>query len=116
MTYQYTFKHNVNRKLSVNATYQTNVTKTSFNFPEQAHFNFGVASVLPNGAHHVGKQFNMYDYICKNICTCKMFEKHIKEEQSQVENLKGKFLLWCVDMHPKGEVWADDGITSLNGL
>jgi len=48
--YQCLFKRNKEGKLDENGTYpEATLTKTSFKFPEQARFSFGVASVLPIG-------------------------------------------------------------------
>ena len=44
--YQYIFRRDANGNLSPDGTYsEAELTKTSFKFPEQARFSFGVAKV-----------------------------------------------------------------------
>jgi len=67
--YQFTFKRDEEGKVSPKGAYpEATLEKTSFKFPEQAQFSFGVASVLPIGASEpVGKRIDMLDYTGKNV-------------------------------------------------
>ena len=116
--YQFTFKRDEDGKLSPTGTYpEATLTKTSFKFPEQARFSFGVASVLPISASApVGKRIEMFDYTGKNICTREVYKKHMKEECNRVKSLTGKCLPWYVDPRPKDEVWMDDPIKKMKGI
>ena len=97
--YQYSFKRDSTWQLSNNGTYTATIlTKTSFKFPEQARFAFGVATAKPNpAATSLGKRLPLFDYTGKNIVTREVFEKHMKEECDRVKGLKGKCLPWYED-------------------
>ena len=115
--YQYLFKRNKEGKLDENGIYlESSLTKTSFKFPEQARFSFGVASVLPIGkTKPVGRRCPMFDYTGKNICTREVYTKHMVEECNRVKKLTGQCLPWFVDPRPKDEVWLEDSVTRLRG-
>ena len=115
--YQYSFKRDENGKLSKTGTYQdASLTKTSFKFPKQARFSFGVATSRPLGTTEpVGKHLEMYDYTGKNIVTREVYAKHMKEECDRVKKLKGKCLPWYENMQPKGEIWMEDSIKEKKG-
>ena len=115
--YQYSFRRDENGKLCNNGTYpDATLTKTSFKFPEQARFSFGVATILITDATEpVGKRIEMFDYTKKNVCTREVFMKHVNEECNRVKKLVGKCLPWYVDPRPKDEVWMEDSIKRLKG-
>ena len=115
--YQYTFKRDINGKLSKNGTYpEPSLTKTSFKFPEQARFSFGVATILPTGTTHpTGKRIEMFDYTGRNIVTREVYKKKMKEECDRVKMLKGKCLPWYVDPRPDDDVWMADNVKKLKG-
>ena len=80
--YQYSFKHDEDGKLSDTGTYRTDLlTKTSFKYPEQARFSFGVAKVKKIGATTpVGLRCDLIDYTMRLITTEEVYQKHIKDE------------------------------------
>ena len=100
--YQYTFKRDEKGNLSPTGTYSDPLlTSTSFKFPEQGRFSFGVASVKYTGATKpVGKRIDYIDYTGRNICTREVYVKHIKEECNRVRLLKGNCLPWYNDTRP----------------
>ena len=116
--FQYSFKRDENGKLSKKGTYQEpELTKTTFKFPEQARFSFGVATVCASGGTKlVGKRCPMFNYTGQNIVTREVFGKHMKEECDRVKKLKGKCLPWFEDTRPKGEVWMQDSIVLMKGV
>ena len=116
--YQYTFMRDENGKLSKNGTYSdATLTKTSFKFPEQARFSFGVALIPATSDNPpVGKRIEMFDYTGKNICTREIFVSKMNEETKRVKGLKGKCLPWYVDTRPKDEYWMCDPIEMVKGL
>ena len=115
--YQYTFKRDENNNLSSTGTYaEPKLTSTSFKFPEQGRFSFGVASVLPLGATEpVGKRIEHIDYTGKNIVTREVYVKHINEECKRVRALKGKCLPWYVNTRPPNQHWMNDSVKLLKG-
>ena len=112
--YQYTVERDEEGNLSSKGTYtEPNLTRTSFKYPEQGRFSFGVASVLPLGATKpVGKRIKEVDYTGENICKRVFFAKHMNKECGRVKPLKGKCLPWYVDP-PPDELWMEDPVTDM---
>ena len=115
--YQYTFKRDENGNLSDTGTYaEPTITKTSFKFPEQARFSFGVAKIKRNKANDPeGVRLNAINYTGKNITTIEVFEKKMKEEMNRVKKLTGNTSGWIKDTRPDGTYWGCDPISMLNG-
>ena len=93
------------------------LTKTTFKYPEQGRFSFGVASVLPlDATKPVGKRIEAVDYTGKNVCTHEVYQKHMKEECARVKTLTGKCLPWYIDPRANNdELWMEDPVTQIKG-
>ena len=65
--YQYRFKRDNNGNLDENGSYEhdNRITKTSFKFPEQARFCFGVAQIVTSDGEKEGKRCDLIDYTGK---------------------------------------------------
>ena len=116
--YQYIFRRDEDGKLSETGTYNdTTLTKTSFKYPEQGRFSFGVAKVAKvNEEVPVGVRMEEINYTGKNIVTIEVFEKAIKEEISRVKGLTGgDSSIWVKNHRPAEEVWEEDAVTKLPG-
>ena len=95
--YKYEFKKDENGNLSEISTYQDlTITKTSFKFPEQTKFSFGIAKNKRNNAGDPeGLRLDAVDYTHNNIVIIDIFAKHMKEEMDRVKkNLRGILQLW----------------------
>jgi len=116
--YQYSFKRDEDGKLSDTGTYRSDLlTKTSFKYPEQARFSFGVARVKKIGATTtVGLRCDLIDYTMRNIVTEEVYQKHIKDECNRVRSLTSETsTIWTKDPRPKNIVWEEDDIAKMPG-
>ena len=91
---QYSFKRDEHGKLSKDGEYnKTLLTKTSFKYPEQGRFSFGVAKVKKIASGEAeGVRMKCIDYTNKTICTIDTFNKHMKEECQRITTLTGDIL------------------------
>ena len=79
-------------------------------------FSFSIATVLPIGnTKPIGIRYEMFDCTGKNICTCEVYLKYMKEECNRVKELKGKCLPWYVNIRPENEFWMEDSVKMLKG-
>ena len=119
-SYQYSFKRDEKGNFSDEGTYSSpTLTKTSFKFPKQGRFSFGVASTLPIGAAEsraVGKRCGLFNYTHKNKCTIEVYDKYIREECSRVRALIGAYLPWYVDLRPANRLWMDNCVSRFEGF
>ena len=115
---QYSFKRDEEGKLCPNKTYSKELlNKTSFKYPEQGRFSFGVAKIRKIGADKAeGVRMEHINYTNKNICTIDVFAKHMKEEWDRVRKLTGeKNSMWVENGRPENELWENDNISHIKG-
>ena len=115
---QYSFKRDEQGNLCPNGTYNKELlTRTSYKYPEQGRFSFGVAKVRKVGANEdEGVKMEHIDYTNRNICTIDVFAKHMGEECSRVRKLTGEVnSIWIECGRPKDELWANNAISQIKG-
>ena len=85
----YRFNRDTDDKLSDTGEYSKELlTKTSFKYPEQGRFSFGVAKVRKIDLDKVEDIWmDVISYTVKNIVTIDVYEKHIKTEIDRVKML-----------------------------
>ena len=111
---QYSFKRDEQGNLCPNGDHNKDLlTRTSYKYPEQGRFSFGVAKVRKVGANEdEGVRMEHIDYTNRNICTIDVFDKHIREECNRVQKLTGEVnSMWVECGRPPGELWANDAIS-----
>jgi len=115
---QFSFKRDKDGNLSETGEYEKELlTRTSFKFPEQGRFSFGVAKVRKvDSDAPEGVRMKEINYTGKNIVTIDVYEGHVKSELNRVKNLVGdKNSPWVVNNRPKDEVWKNDPVSKLPG-
>ena len=115
---QYSFKRDEQGNLSKDGEYSNNLlTKTSFKYPEQGRFSFGVAKVKKIGSEEAeGVRMPAINYTNKTLCTIDTFNKHMQEECKRITTLTGESHgTWVVNDRPVGEVWMNDPVSKMKG-
>ena len=115
---QYRFKRDTYGKLSDKRDYSKEfLIKTSFKYPKQGRFLFGVAKLRKIDLDKLeGIWMDLINYTGKNIVTIDVYEKHIKTEIDRVKMLKGDtHSHWVIKGRPEGGIWMNDPVSKLAG-